>query len=103
MKGAVDDGTTATAPLNARDFRLELVERLAPTFGRAFEHRLRLSGIGDRISLHHLHQRAASGGAQRDLPNGAEQRSPAAWVDYIVVDRQTLRRHDLGERSFGPC
>ena len=102
MEGAVDDGTIAAASLNARDFRLELVERLAPALGRAFKHRLGLSGIGDRIGLHDIHPRAAIGGAEFDLRDGAEQRSAAAWVDHVMVDRQALRRHDLGEHSFGP-
>src|SRR4029077_17176132 len=47
MKGAVDNGTTAAAPLDARDFCLEVVECLAPAFGRALEHRLSLRGVGD--------------------------------------------------------
>ena len=62
MEGAMDNGPAAAVCLHARDFRLELVECLAPAFGRALEHLLRLPRVGDRIGLHHLHQRAARGG-----------------------------------------
>src|ERR1700722_3842707 len=102
MEGAVDNGTTPVASLNARDFRLELVKRLAPAFWRPFEHRLRLSRVGECVGLHHLHQRAARGGAELDLREGAEQRSAAARVNHVMIDRQAVWGHNLGELPLGP-
>ncbi len=102
MEGAMHNRAGAAVRLNTRDFRLELVERLAPAFRRALEHRLDLGRVGDRIGLHHIHPRTAGGGTEFDLRDGAEQRAAAARVNHMMVDRQALRSHDLGERSPGP-
>ncbi len=75
---------------NARDFRLELVQRLAPALRRAFEHWLHQRRVEDRISLLDIHPCTALSGAEFDPRDGAEQRPAAAGVDHMVVDRQAL-------------
>ena len=95
--------TERTTPSHARDFRLELVERLAPTLGRALQHLFRLARACGRVGLHDLHQRSAGAVVtETDPGDGAEQRTAAARVDHMMVDREALGGDDLGERPPRP-